>query len=116
MEKESECSICDQSGDDFHRMWNRWASPTPPWRASLAYMGRLPRGGMGHLGKAAPWAAQFRRGVMDSSRIAHTLVETAKLNDVDPQAWLTDIFGRATENKLTKLDERLPWRYAEQSA
>ena len=51
--------------------------------------------------------------MIDSSRIAHTLVEMAKLNDDAPQAWLTDIFGRAAENKITKLDERLPWHYAE---
>ena len=94
-------------------MRDRWAGSTPPWRASLADMGSLPSGGMGHLGKAAPCAAQFRRRVIDSSRIAHTLVEMAKLNDAAPQAWLTDIFGRAAENKITNLDECLPWHYAE---
>lgn len=44
--------------------------------------------------------------------IAYTLIETAKLNDVGPQAWLTDVLGRNTEHKITRLDELLPWTYA----
>ena len=46
----------------------------------------------------------------------HTLIETAKLNGVDPQVWLTDVLGRISEHKITKLDELMPWRYAEASA
>jgi hypothetical protein len=30
-----------------------------------------------------------------------------------PQAWLTDVLGRIAEHKITKLDELMPWRYAE---
>jgi len=51
-----------------------------------------------------------------SAAIAYTLIETAKLNDVDPQAWLTDVLGRIAEHTITKLDELMPWRYAEASA
>lgn len=47
-----------------------------------------------------------------SAAIAYTLIETAKLNGVDPQAWLTDVLGRIAEHKITRLDELLPWRYA----
>jgi len=43
--------------------------------------------------------------------IAYTLVETAKLNGVDPQAWLTDVLGRIADHKITKLDELLPWNW-----
>ena len=42
-----------------------------------------------------------------------TLIETAKLNGVDPQAWLTDILGRISDHKITRLDELMPWRYAQ---
>ncbi len=48
-----------------------------------------------------------------SAAIAYTLVETAKLNGVDPQAWLTDILGRISDHKITRLDELMPWRYAQ---
>ena len=51
-----------------------------------------------------------------AAAIAYTLIETAKLNGVDPQAWLTDTLDRIADHKITKLDELLPWRYAETSA
>ena len=44
--------------------------------------------------------------------IAFTLLETAKLNGVDPQAWLTDTLARIADHKITRLDELMPWRYA----
>jgi transposase len=43
--------------------------------------------------------------------IAFTLIETAKLNGVDPQAWLTDILGRIANHKINRIDELLPWNY-----
>jgi transposase len=51
-----------------------------------------------------------------SAAIAYTLIETAKLNGVDPQAWLTETLGRIADHKITRIDELLPWRYAEASA
>ena len=51
-----------------------------------------------------------------AAAIAYTLIETAKLNGVDPQAWLTDTLGRIADHKITRIDELLPWRYAEASA
>ncbi len=51
-----------------------------------------------------------------SAAIAYTLIETAKLNGVDPQAWLTDVLGRIADHKINRIDELLPWRYAEASA
>ena len=48
-----------------------------------------------------------------SAAIAYTLIETAKLNSVDPQAWLTDVLGRIADHKITRLDELMPWRYAQ---
>ena len=44
--------------------------------------------------------------------IAFTLIETAKLNGVDPQAWLTDVLTRIADLKITKLDELMPWNYS----
>ncbi len=41
------------------------------------------------------------------------LIETAKLSGVDPQAWLTNILGRIADHKITKLDELMPWSYAQ---
>jgi hypothetical protein len=47
-----------------------------------------------------------------AAAIAYTLIETAKLNGVDPQAWLTDILGRISDHKINKIDELLPWNIA----
>jgi transposase len=51
-----------------------------------------------------------------SAAIAYTLIETAKLNGVDPQGWLTDVLGRIADHKITRIDELLPWRYAATAA
>jgi hypothetical protein len=40
-----------------------------------------------------------------------TLIETAKLNDVDPQAWLTDVLRRINDHPAARLDELLPWNW-----
>ena len=51
-----------------------------------------------------------------AAAIAYTLVETAKLNGVNPQAWLTDVLGRIADHKINRIDELLPWRYAQNGA
>jgi transposase-like protein len=48
-----------------------------------------------------------------AAAIAYTLIETAKMNGVDPQAWLTNVLGRIADHKITRLDDLLPWRYAQ---
>jgi hypothetical protein len=40
-----------------------------------------------------------------------TLIMTAKLNDVDPQAWLADVLGRIADIPQTRLPELLPWEW-----
>jgi hypothetical protein len=40
-----------------------------------------------------------------------TLIHTAKLNDVDPQAWLADVLARIADHAALRLDELLPWNW-----
>src|SRR5437868_924987 len=40
-----------------------------------------------------------------------TLIETAKLNGVDPQAWLADVLRRINDHPAAKLHELLPWHW-----
>ena len=45
-----------------------------------------------------------------AAAVAYTLIETAKLNGVDPEAWLADTLARLPDHKITRVDELLPWR------
>jgi transposase len=56
------------------------------------------------------------KGTVGTAAIAYTLIESAKLNGVDPQAWLTDVLGRIADHKITRIDELLPWHYAATAA
>jgi transposase len=42
---------------------------------------------------------------------AMTIIETAKMNGLDPQAYLTDVLDRINEHKINRLDELLPWNW-----
>jgi transposase len=50
--------------------------------------------------------------------VAMTLIQTAKLNGVDPMAWLTDVLERIVSNgtKAHELHTLLPWTWAEAQA
>lgn len=41
----------------------------------------------------------------------YTLIETAKLNDVDPRAWLADVLARLPGHPPRTIDELLPWNW-----
>ena len=43
-----------------------------------------------------------------SAAIAYTLNETAKLNGVDPQAWLTDTLAHIPDHKINRIADLLP--------
>jgi len=41
----------------------------------------------------------------------YTLIATAKLNDVDPQAWLADVLARLPDHPAKRIQELLPWHW-----
>jgi len=43
--------------------------------------------------------------------ILYSLIVTAKMNDVDPQAWLADVLARIAEHPIRGIDELLPWKW-----
>jgi hypothetical protein len=42
----------------------------------------------------------------------YTLIETAKLNGVDPQAWLADVLARLPDHPARRIADLLPWAWA----
>ena len=58
-----------------------------------------------------------RQAVCGSDRGGHraaamySLVVTAKMNDIDPQAWLADILARLPSHPAHRIDELLPWNW-----
>ena len=41
----------------------------------------------------------------------YTLIATAKLNNIDPQAWLADVLGRIADHSARRLNQLLPWNW-----
>jgi len=62
------------------------------------------------LGRKAWLFAGSDRGG-DRAAVMYTLMQTAKLNDVDPQAWLADVLGRINDHAIHRLDQLLPWNW-----
>lgn len=46
-----------------------------------------------------------------TAAIIYSLIETAKLNDVDPKAWLADILTRLPGHPARQIGELLPWNW-----
>ena len=55
------------------------------------------------------FAGSDRGGVR--AAVMYTLIGTAKLNDVDPQAWLADVLDRVADLPQTRLQKLLPWSW-----
>ena len=55
----------------------------------------------------------FAGSMAGGETLAHamTLIETAKLNGLDPQAYLTDILARINDHKINRLAQLLPWNW-----
>lgn len=47
----------------------------------------------------------------DRAAAMYSLVVTAKLNDVDPRAWLADVLRRIAGHPASRLHELLPWNW-----
>jgi transposase len=45
----------------------------------------------------------------------YTLIEIAKLNDIDPQAWLADVLSRLPDHPAKRIAELLPWNWRRQN-
>ena len=67
------------------------------------------------LGRTSWLFAGSERGTVRAAAMT-TLIMTAKLNDVDPQAWLADVFARINDHSIHSFDQLLPWNWKTQPA
>lgn len=42
----------------------------------------------------------------------YTLIETAKVNGIDPHAWLADVLARLPDHPAQSVSELLPWNWS----
>ena len=83
-------------------------------RRQAAPGGGLPLRGIALGRKAWLFAGSDRGG--ERAAFMYGLIATAKLNDVDPQAWLADVLARIAGTPASRLDDLLPWNWTSGAA
>ncbi len=67
------------------------------------------------LGRKSWLFAGSQRGA-ERAAVMYTLIQTAKLNEVDPQAWLADVLRRIADTPQSQLADLLPWKWHSENA
>lgn len=62
------------------------------------------------LGRKAWLFAGSDRGGQRAAAM-YSLIVTAKMNRIDPQAWLADVLARIADHPASRIDELLPWNW-----
>jgi transposase len=47
----------------------------------------------------------------DRAAAMYTIIQTARLNGLDPEAYLRDVIGRIAEHPINRIDQLLPWNW-----
>jgi hypothetical protein len=96
--------------DYMLRRWDRFAHYLDDGRICLTNNSaeRALRGFA--LGRKSWLFAGSERGA-ERAAVMATLITTAKMNDVDPQAWLADVLARIAGHKAADLAALLPWNW-----
>jgi transposase len=47
----------------------------------------------------------------DRAAAMFTVLETCKLNDLNPEAYLRDVLTRIADHPINRINELLPWRW-----
>lgn len=46
----------------------------------------------------------------------YTIIQNAKINGLDPEAYLRDILGKIAEYPINKIDKMQPWNWAKSAS
>jgi hypothetical protein len=46
-----------------------------------------------------------------AAAVAYTLIETARMNGVNPEAWLTWVLERLQDHKTSRIEDLMPWNF-----
>ena len=101
--------------------WLREEHVGPPGSIGLKTCGVLIVDGRkrcpGYMGGAGPSEPAFSPYAVSApgkefpSTAVTTLIATAKLNDIDPLAWLADVLARIADIQQGRLSGLLPWKW-----
>lgn len=47
----------------------------------------------------------------DRAAVFYTIIQTCRLNGINPEAYLTDVIGRIADHPANRIDELLPWNW-----
>jgi transposase len=61
------------------------------------------------------WTFAGSDGAGRRAAAINSLIATAKLNDIDLQAWLADVRARLPDHPAKRIHELLPWKWHPQS-
>lgn len=50
----------------------------------------------------------------ERATVIYIMIETCRMNGIDPQAYLADIIDRIPDHPANKVDELLPWDWVPQ--
>jgi len=62
------------------------------------------------LGRKSWLFAGSDRGGLRAAKM-YSLIVSAKMNDINPQAWLADILARIADHPAHRLEELMPWNW-----
>ena len=96
--------------DDMLKRWNGFAGILDDGRICLTNNAAERALRPLCLGRRSWLFAGSDRGGRRAAAI-YTLIGTARLNDIDPQAWLADVLGKIADTSQTRLHELLPWHW-----
>ncbi len=97
----------------FNGLYDAVRQPGPIINAGCWAPARRNFSELAELAKAPLAVEAVRRIDAIFAAAIYSLIVTAKLNDVDPRAWLADALGRIADHPASRLHELLPWNWRE---